>query len=160
MYRGNALPAKISRPQASGILQRERLLRILDQTLSSRSSLWITGPPGSGKTALVASFLESRQLHCIWYQVDDRDTDVSTLFYYLGLAARREAPRRRTPLPYLTPQYLPGLPAFARRYFEAFYARLKPPTVLVFDNCQEVPSEARFYEAIREGLEHPPAASA
>lgn len=152
MASGNALLAKIARPQASGILQRERLFRILDQTLSSPSSLWITGPPGSGKTALVASYLESRRLRCIWYQVDDRDADVSTLFYYLGLAAHRQAPRRRTRLPYLTPQYLPGLPAFARRYFEAFYARLKPPLVLVFDNCQEVPSDARFYEVLRESL--------
>jgi LuxR family maltose regulon positive regulatory protein len=156
MASGNALLAKISRPQASGILKRERLFRILDQTFGSSSSLWITGPPGSGKTALVASYLESRQLRCIWYQVDDRDADVSTLFYYLGLAAHREAPRRRTPLPYLTPHYLPGLPAFARRYFETFYARLKLPLVLVFDNCQEVPSDARFYEVLRESLELTP----
>ncbi len=152
MASGNALLAKIARPQASGIMKRERLFQILDQALSLSSSLWITGPPGSGKTTLVASYLESRRLHCIWYQVDDRDADVSTLFYYLGLAANREAPRRRIPLPYLTPQYLPGLLAFARVYFEAFYARLKPPLVLVFDNCQEVPSDARFHEVLRESL--------
>jgi LuxR family maltose regulon positive regulatory protein len=157
MASGSALLAKIARPQASGILQRERLFQTLDQALNSSSSFWITGPPGSGKTALVASYLESRQLRCIWYQVDDRDADVSTLFYYLGLAAHREAPRRRIPLPYLAPQYLPGLPAFARRYFETFYARLKPPLVLVFDNCQEVPSDARFYEVVRESLGLAPA---
>ncbi len=152
MASGNALLAKIARPQASGILQRERLFRILDQILGSPSSLWITGPPGSGKTALAASYLESRRLRSIWYQVDDRDADISTLFYYLGLAVHREAPRHRTPLPYLIPQYLPGLPAFARRYFEAFFTRLKPPLVLVFDNCQEVPSDALLYEVVRESL--------
>ncbi len=105
----------------------------------------------------MASYLEARRLPCIWYQVDDRDADVSTLFYYLGVAARREAPRRRRPLPYLTPEYLPGLQAFARRYFESFYERLKPPFVLVFDNCQEVPPDARLHDVIRESLALVPA---
>jgi DNA-binding SARP family transcriptional activator len=45
-----------------------------------------------------------------------------------------------------------GIPTFTRRYFENLYARLKPPFVLVFDNCQDVPTDSGFYGVIQEGL--------
>ncbi len=32
---------------------------------------WISAPAGSGKTTLVASFLEAHKIPCLWYQIDE-----------------------------------------------------------------------------------------
>jgi LuxR family maltose regulon positive regulatory protein len=53
--------------------------------------VWITGLAGSGKTTLAASYLEARQIPCIWYQIDEGDEDPASFFYYLGLAAKKAA---------------------------------------------------------------------
>ena len=117
-----------------------------------RSVVWVSGPAGCGKTTLVANYLDERKLPCLWYQVDEGDADIASFFYYLGLAARKAAPRNRKPLPFLTPEYLQGIATFTRRYFENLYGRLKPPFTLVFDNYQDVPAESRFHEVMTEAL--------
>ena len=77
--------AKLSRPRLYDALPRNRLFRLLDE--ARPSVIWVAAPPGAGKTTLVASYLESRKLPGIWYQVDSGDADPATFFYYLGLAA-------------------------------------------------------------------------
>src|SRR4030042_5012818 len=143
--------AKISFPSSGKIFPRKRLSRPLDKA-PARPVIFITSPPGSGKTSLVASYLNDRKLPCLWYQMDEGDADLATFFYYMGLAGRKAAPRYKKPLPLFTPEYGLGGPTFARRYFENLCSRLKPPYVLVFDNYQEIPSEPCILEIIRAGL--------
>jgi hypothetical protein len=106
------------------------LYRLLDKARKT-PLLWITGPPGCGKTALVSSYIESRRLPCLWYKVDEADADLATFFYYLGLAAGKAAPRKRKRLPLLTPERMPGLSVFAQRYFEDLSSMLPVPSLLV-----------------------------
>ncbi len=143
--------AKITRPSYAGIFQRKRLFKLFD-THRKSPIIWITAPPGSGKTILVSSYIETRKIQCLWYQVDARDDDAATFFYYLSLAAKKAAPSRR-PLPLFTPEYTPALATFARRYFEDLYGRLKQPSCVVFDNYQEVYACSVLHEAVKEGLE-------
>ncbi len=143
--------AKITRPRLSGVLQRDRLFTMLDEG-RTRSVIWVSGPPGSGKTTLVSSYLDARALSSIWYQVDEGDADIATFFYYMG----RAAPKKRKPLPLLTPEYLQDIPTFTRRYFENLYGRLKPPFALVFDNYHAVPAESPFHEVLSTGLSQLP----
>lgn len=138
--------AKITRPAVSDVLHRKRLFHLLDNA-RKRPVVWIMGPPGSGKTTLVTSYLQASRLPCLWYQVDAGDADIASFFYYLGLAANRAAPRNK-PLPLLTPEYLTGLPAFTRRFFEGLYHRLKQPFAVVFDNYQDAPTESMLHEAM------------
>ena len=146
-----AAPAKTTRPRLAGILPRTRLFRLLDRA-RTRPILWLCGPPGAGKTTLIASYLEARRLPAtLWYQLDEGDGDVATFFAYLRLAAAKAAPRR-PPLPLLTPEYLAGLSTFALRYFEALFARLARPFALVLDNYQDVPAASPFHEVIAQGL--------
>jgi ATP/maltotriose-dependent transcriptional regulator MalT/two-component SAPR family response regulator len=147
--------AKITAPKISGALPRKRLFQQLDSS-RKKPIIWISAPAGSGKTTLIASYLESRKLPCIWYQCDEGDSDIATFFYYMGLAAKEANPRHRKPLPFLTPEYLMDLSTFTLRYFENLSSRLKPPFVIVLDNYQEVPEQAGFHDMIVNGLEAVP----
>ena len=143
------VPAKVTAPEITRYFPRKRLFRLLDAA-RKRPVVWISASPGSGKTTLVSSYLDVRRLPCIWYQVDERDADVATFFHYMGLAAQRAAPRKRKPLPVLTHQYLPGLPAFTRRFFDELFTRLPAPSVVVFDNYQKIPPESMLHDVIRD----------
>lgn len=151
MEKGHPSIAKITRPSLPAASPRERLFRRLDAGTQYRAA-WISGPAGSGKTTLVSSWLESRALSCLWYQMDGGDADMSTFFYYLGQAARQAAPRRQKPLFLLTPEYLADVPAFSRRYFEDLWGRLRPPFIVVIDNYHELPQGSPFDETLRAGL--------
>lgn len=143
--------AKISAPVLGPVLRRSRVFRLVDRA-RVRPLLWVTGPPGAGKTTLVASYLEARRLRKLWYQVDGADADLAGFFYHLGLAAAHAAPRVRRPLPLLTPEYLGDPTTFARAYFRELYRRLRPPFALVLDDYHEVGADAPLHDALREGL--------
>ena len=143
--------AKITRPRIRGVFPRERLFGLLDETREYPVT-WISAPAGSGKTTLVASYLEANKKPCLWYQVDEGDSDIATFFNYLGLAAKKAAPQKRKPLPLLTPEYLQGISTFTLRYFENLFSRLKPSSILVLDNYQTVPSGSDLQEVINNGI--------
>jgi ATP/maltotriose-dependent transcriptional regulator MalT len=79
-------------------------------------------------------------------------TDLSTFFYYLGMAGRKAAPRIKQPLPLLTPEYLMDVPTFSRRYFEDLCGRVKPPFFIVFDNYQDVDADSAFHAVLTSGV--------
>ncbi|NVN90735.1 MAG: AAA family ATPase [Desulfuromonadales bacterium] len=156
----HTVSAKIVRPHLSTPVQRERLFALLDAG-GGKPITWISSPGGSGKTTLVASYLDCRQLPCLWYQCDEGDADLATFFYHMGLAVKKRAPRFKKPLPLLTPEYFAGIPTFTRRYFESLYSRLLPYAdsrlaqrqfVIVLDNYQDVPLNTSFHDMIAIGL--------
>ncbi len=153
---GRTAPAKITRPGISGVMKRERLFKLLDAK-KERPVIWISSPAGSGKTKLVAGYLEARRLPCIWYQCDEGDADPGTFFHYMAQAARNAAPRRRIVLPQLTPEYFQNIPAFARRHFEQLCSMLLSRTqhefFIVLDNYQDVPDEESFHNMVACMLE-------
>lgn len=138
--------AKFSRPRLYDAVARERLFKLLDEK-RRHPAVWVCGPPGAGKTVLVASYIEARELPVLWYHVDPGDSDLSTFFFFLTEAAKSISPRSK-PLPLLTPEYLPDVPGFARRYFRALYSRLPSEGMLVLDNIQDALSTNRFTEVI------------
>ncbi len=152
MRKGSTAIAKISQPRIKGALRRDRLFRLLDRE-PRKPVVWVSAPAGSGKTTLVASYLDSRKLPCLWYQVDEGDGDIASFFYYMGMAAKKAAPRQKKPLPLLTPEYLQGIPVFTRRYFEELFRRLKTPFLIVLDNYHDVRPQSGFHDMLVSGLD-------
>ena len=159
MNKPKAPLAKLSPPRLPKIVERERLYKLLDQA-RARPIIWITAPPGMGKTTLAASYLKARKLKALWYQIDEGDADEATFFHYLGMAGQQYSPRFKKPLPHLTPEYLPGLSIFTRQFFEQLYQRIKTPAVMVFDNYHVLNQTDSIHELIESMLTHVRIASA
>ncbi len=149
LQRAGPLPtlAKLTRPRLFWAVPRERLFTQLDEA-RQLPAVCVVGPPGAGKTTLVASYLDTRGLPGIWYQVDAGDVDIATFFYYLGLAAAPYSRKDHHPLPVLTPEYLQDVLGFTRRFFRELFARLPASASLVLDNYQDVPPESSFHEVV------------
>lgn len=148
--------AKLTRPRLHGAIARERLFAKLDQMREQRNAICVIGPPGAGKTTLVASWLDGRKLPGIWYQVDAGDTDLASFFHYLGQAAASFSAAGDPPLPALTPEYLEDVAGFTRRFFRALFARLPAPATLVLDNYQEVVPEHPFHAVVAQAVDEVP----
>lgn len=143
--------AKITRPSLVSVLSRSRLFALLDRGRES-SIVWVTGPPGSGKTTLVSSYVDGRELDCLWYQIDRGDADIATFFYYMSQTVRGENEPVHKTLPRWSPEYASDLSTFTRRYFRELFGRMSRPFAVVFDGYQEVPPQSSFHDVIRDGL--------
>jgi ATP/maltotriose-dependent transcriptional regulator MalT len=110
----------------------------------------VSGPPGSGKTTLVASYVESRNIPCLWYRADRDDEDLATFFYYLSIAALKTNPPKKAALPRISSQRGFSMAAQAKGYFSKLFQCLETPFLIVLDNYQEVPADAALHQVIRE----------
>lgn len=147
----NRIPplTKITAPQSSAPVLRPRLFQRLDD-LRSSSLVWLVGPPGSGKSTLASTYLSRQPGAHLWYQLDADDANVATFFHYFRVAVQRLAPCGGQRLPAFSPEYLPGLSAFVRRYAEIIGTQIRKPAILVLDNYEQLPNEAPLHGVIRD----------
>ena len=158
---------KISKPEVAGVIQRKGLFRLLNKLLK-KPIVWISGMPGAGKTTFVVHYLKTRKIPYIYYHLDEGDNELSTFFYYLGMAAKeiiskprsqtrfqKSAPKRYTQtLPLFTPEHLQDVPAFTRLFFQELYNCLdqQKKFVIVFDNYQDIPADSILHKTMSVAL--------
>lgn len=144
-----------ARPRARAIHLRERLFLHLDEA-TTRASVWIGAPAGSGKSTLVSSWVEARRRVCVWHQIEAGDREPATFFHFLAGAA----PSTRAPaLPHLGAEYVSDLQAFAASFFDAFYARLGPGSVVVLDDAHLLEDTAAEEVLVAAVARRPPRVS-
>ena len=143
----NAVPAKLSWPRIPNALPRERLFQLLDE-LRTHPLIWIGGPPGSGKTTLIASYVSARALPGVRYAIDCDDGDPERFCRTLSLAqncctVRLEARRSDST-------------AFGRDFIRELYERMPRPGVLVLDDCHVLSHSAQLHALLLDLAEDIP----
>ena len=128
---------KLRPPRLGKVFDREGLFSQLDAHAST-PLLWVWGPPGMGKSTLVATYLSARAIPCLWLQLDESDADVASFVHFLREAAACIAPRRKLQMPMPSADDLRDATTFIKRCFRHMAQVLDLPWVLVLDNAQEL----------------------
>ena len=148
--------AKTTRPTIGSVLARDALFARLDQP-PGRTVVWISGPPGSGKTTLAAGYAQARRLPCVWYQIDSDDADPATFFHYLAHAARKLGAARS--LPAFTARHGGDVGSFSRNFFRQLFALGAQPLLLVLDNLHALPPDSALNAVLEAGFGEVPKGS-
>ena len=142
--------SKMKRPEATKTLKRKRLFNKLDAG-RKRPVTWISGPAGSGKTELVSSYIEDRDIDHIWYNVDSSDIDISSFFFSMKQACRVNGQKKNN-LPSFTADFRLDIQKFSNIFFAALYSNFAGQALIVFDNYHELPEELIFHEFLIDAI--------
>jgi len=147
--------AKISQPKISGIFPRTHLFNQLNAH-QQQLAVWLSGPPGSGKTSLVSSYFDTQDTKMVWYQMDEGDADIATFFSYLGQSIKKSTPRKRGHIPVVTPEFEQKITAFSRHFFRTVFSRFSTDFVFVFDNVQDIGEQTELHPLLVIALDELP----
>lgn len=140
--------------------RRERLFSLVTERCQHHPLVWVAGPPGAGKTTLIASYLTEHKPRSLWYHLDPGDADVAAFFHYLAQAGQAAAGRRRLRVPALTAEFLADVPGYTRRFMRELWSKVPLPAVLVLDDYHDLPTEAGLHDVLSVALaEFPPGAT-
>ncbi len=147
---------KLSPPRLGRVFDRKRLFDLMDG-FATAPGLWIAGPPGMGKTTLVATYLQRNAAPCLWLQLDAGDADAASFAHYLAEAALPLAGRRKIQFASPSADDLRDVPTFIRRCLRQLSLCLNGPWTLVLDNVQEMGSAPLLHQGLAASLAELPA---
>lgn len=125
------MSAKLATPRAVEIVRRPRVKRAIDGALRV-GACWIAAPAGYGKTTAMMDYLAGTKAPQIWFRVDKGDRDIARFFSCL--AQSLPSPQGVMAMPVFGVEYAQQPIDFAHLFFRAYFDRLRPGTMLVFDD--------------------------
>lgn len=155
--RSQLLSTKLVAPQPPpGLVDRARLLDVLDRSMSGRVTL-VSAGPGWGKTMLVASWVASiaGKRPVGWLSLDPFDNDPVLFWSYFGAAVgQAHDPIGRAPDAFGSLTIRPPVGQEVVRRIILALAQLDRPTVLVLDDFGDI-HNAQVLDGLAEILRHP-----
>jgi ATP/maltotriose-dependent transcriptional regulator MalT/DNA-binding SARP family transcriptional activator len=139
------------------VVNRSRLFDEIESAMASKA-LWVNGPPGSGKTTLIASYIESRDIQTLWYQLDSTDTDIASFFYYLRQSALKHSKEATHAIPEL-PSGADDWVKYGQSLIRAIYTRFNGPLMIIFDNYESIQPHSELHEVFNRVIEQVPSRS-
>ncbi len=125
---------RISNPDMSQTFPLTRLFKSLDTLRKKSRAIWISGPPGAGKTALISDYLETLNIDSAWYGIDETFLNPEDNF---SAACRKSAVR-----------FLESLLIRTRQIPEM---KVTKGFALVFEDYHQIPEDLVFHEILAEG---------
>ena len=151
---------KISPPQSQRLLDRPRLLEMLDKEKEKRVIL-VLGQAAQGKSTLIASWVSRFTLPTVWVNLEKEDSDSINLYYLLiqGLQRILDTPELASLLQYPAIIMGPrGEISLHRDWTAKIYGSIPCPVRIVFDGLDRLSPEKtalRFLKIlIEEAPEH------
>ena len=136
---------KRTKPQIAKCYRRNRLFKLLDKA-RKKQAIWLSAFAGSGKSTLVSSYVDDRNVPAAWYRLDDQDLDVSSFFHNLDKALQHVIPHENDSSLKFGVESLPVILDFTYRYFEKILNEIEKPFILVLDNYQEIPDDSIIHK--------------
>ena len=163
---------KLASPRLGLTSRRERLFALLDAQ-ASQPATWIWGPPGAGKSTLVATYAENLTGGLtLWLQLDAQDADVATFAHFLSLSfstaattatATANKARKRSVLTQPNADDLRDVPNYVLRLLSALSSAVTTTAgaafTLVLDNMQELPADSQLHVGLAAALSRLPVAA-
>ena len=149
---------KLNRPRLARVLPRIRLYARLNKS-ANQPITWVAGPPGAGKTTLVASYAEQAAVRCFWVLLERGDSDPATFFHYVSRAIQPALAGKGAALPTPQSEDLRDLTGFTRRYVRYLAEHLTAPWLLVLDNYQELDERSPVHAALAAAISEWPVAA-
>ena len=129
-------------------LARTSLFHRIDAARAANACLWLAARAGAGKSTLVRSYAQARGVALVTYRLSAVDDNPVAFFSALARVVERAVPATDGALPVSAGEIGPAFQIIARRYFDALFARLRQPAILLFDDFHELPHDAFAAAAI------------
>lgn len=146
------ISSKLTPPSISGTLRRDRLLNYLDSVV--KPLIWVSAPGGSGKTTLVADWIKTRQLDCIWLRLDRSDSSPSTFFQHLLLSIQQTLPHTALSLESFTQAYAFDPISYVLRQLDKVATENPEKNLLlVLDDYHDLKQESSIHNILSKVIE-------
>ncbi len=144
------LSAKTQIPRRSKLICLRQRLHDQVFKLLKDGNIWVTGPPGSGKTVLISDIAVNCTRAVAWYELDPLDNDPATFFSYFSQSFSSSPTHHffDPPPPELLLENMLALPIFARKFFRHLFKQLQQRWLLIFDNFHELSENSPILELI------------
>lgn len=150
------LATKLHRPPTRRLLDRARLVRMLEEGVATHRLVTVTAPAGYGKTSALAQWADSSEHMVSWLTLEAGDDDPHRLVRYLVTSWSEQEPRvRDTELFLLANSLGPELEAVLAAFVNVA-AELSDHIAFVFDDAHLI-AEATVLDAMRFLIDHAPA---